>query len=121
MFPNAKFLLMIRDGRAVVHSIISRMVTISGFDLKSFRTCLEKWNSVMETMYHLCMKVGSDKCLAVYYEQLVLHPEEVMKNILNFLDIPWDDVVLRHEELINQPGGISLSRLFYEHSPFVVS
>lgn len=110
MFPNAKFLLMIRDGRAVVHSIISRMVTISGFDLKSFRTCLEKWNSVMETMYHLCMKVGSDKCLAVYYEQLVLHPEEVMKNILNFLDIPWDDVVLRHEELINQPGGISLSR-----------
>ena len=26
MFPNAKFLLMIRDGRAVVHSIISRKV-----------------------------------------------------------------------------------------------
>jgi len=26
MFPNAKFLLMVRDGRAVVHSIISRKV-----------------------------------------------------------------------------------------------
>jgi len=26
MFPNAKFLLMIRDGRAVVHSIMSRKV-----------------------------------------------------------------------------------------------
>ena len=26
MFPNAKFLLMIRDGRAVVHSIVSRKV-----------------------------------------------------------------------------------------------
>jgi len=27
MFPNAKFLLMIRDGRAVVHSIMSRKVS----------------------------------------------------------------------------------------------
>jgi len=26
MFPGAKFLLMIRDGRAVVHSIMSRKV-----------------------------------------------------------------------------------------------
>jgi len=26
MFPNAKFLLMVRDGRAVVHSIMSRKV-----------------------------------------------------------------------------------------------
>ena len=26
MFPNAKFLLMVRDGRAVIHSIISRKV-----------------------------------------------------------------------------------------------
>ena len=28
MFPNAKFLLMIRDGRAVAHSLITRKVTI---------------------------------------------------------------------------------------------
>ena len=28
MFPNAKFLLMVRDGRAVVHSIMSRKVLI---------------------------------------------------------------------------------------------
>ena len=50
-FPNAKFLLMVRDGRAVIHSIITRKVTISGFDLKSYRKCLQKWNSALETMY----------------------------------------------------------------------
>lgn len=111
MFPSAKFLLMIRDGRAVVHSIISRSVTISGFDLRNFRSCLEKWNSAMENMYYLCMKAGSSRCLPVYYEQLVLHPEEVMRKVLGFLDIPWDDVILHHEELINKPGGISLSRI----------
>jgi len=30
LFPNSKFVLMIRDGRATVHSIISRKVTITG-------------------------------------------------------------------------------------------
>ena len=30
MFPNGKYLFMIRDGRAVVHSVMSRKVTITG-------------------------------------------------------------------------------------------
>ena len=30
MFPHSKFLFMVRDGRATVHSIISRHVTIKG-------------------------------------------------------------------------------------------
>ncbi len=110
MFPASKFILMVRDGRAVVHSIISRKVTISGFDLKSFRKCLEKWNIAMETMYYQCLRLGLDRCLPVYYEQLVLHPEDWVKRILEFLDIPWDDAVLHHEQFINKPKGISLSR-----------
>ena len=32
LFPKAKFLLMIRDGRATAHSIITRKVTISGIE-----------------------------------------------------------------------------------------
>ena len=110
MFPKSKYILMIRDGRAVVHSIISRKVTISGFDLKSYRTCLQKWNQAMESMYYQCLTVGSSRCLPVYYEQLVLHPEEWTRKILTFLDIPWDEAVLHHEEFINKPGGISLSK-----------
>jgi protein-tyrosine sulfotransferase len=111
MFPNAKFLLMVRDGRATVHSIISRKVTISGFDLKSYRNCLSKWNQVMESMYYQCLRLGSDRCMPVYYEQLVLHPKEWMEKILVFLDIPWHDSVLHHDEMINKPGGVSLSKV----------
>jgi protein-tyrosine sulfotransferase len=110
LFPNAKFILMIRDGRAVVHSIISRRVTISGFDLKNYRKCLEKWNTAMESMYYQCLRLGLNQCLPVYYEQLILHPRDWMERILKFLDIPWHESVLHHEEFINQPGGVSLSR-----------
>ena len=110
LFPGAKFLLMIRDGRAVVNSIISRKITISGFDLKSFPACLQKWNQAMESMYYQCLKLGPSRCLPVYYEQLVLHPQRWLQHILDFLDLPWHDAVLHHEQYINQPGGISLSK-----------
>ncbi|RUS70370.1 hypothetical protein EGW08_021872, partial [Elysia chlorotica] len=109
LFPNAKFILMIRDGRAVVHSIISRQVTISGFDMKSYRNSLAKWSTAVEAMYSQCLQVGQSKCLPVYYEQLALHPREWMLRILRFLEIPWNESVLHHEQFIGKPGGIALS------------
>nr|XP_015222957.1 PREDICTED: protein-tyrosine sulfotransferase 1 isoform X1 [Lepisosteus oculatus]XP_015222958.1 PREDICTED: protein-tyrosine sulfotransferase 1 isoform X1 [Lepisosteus oculatus] len=110
IFPHAKFILMIRDGRASVHSMISRKVTIAGFDLGSYRDCLTKWNRAIETMYAQCQE-AADKCLPVHYEQLVLHPEKWMRKLLKFLDIPWNEAVLHHEDLIGKAGGVSLSKV----------
>jgi len=111
LFPNSKFIFMVRDGRATVHSIISRHVTISGFDLTSYRQCLTKWNAAIQQMYMQCKEVGPERCLRVYYEQLVLHPREQMERVLEFLDVPWNESVLHHEQFINKPGGISLSKM----------
>ncbi|KAK7156345.1 hypothetical protein R3I94_006430 [Phoxinus phoxinus] len=110
IFPHAKFILMVRDGRASVHSMISRKVTIAGFDLSSYRDCLTKWNRAIETMYTQCLE-AADKCLPMHYEQLVLHPEKWMRTLLKFLNIPWNDAVLHHEELIGKVGGVSLSKV----------
>ncbi|KAM4809013.1 protein-tyrosine sulfotransferase 2 [Rhinophrynus dorsalis] len=110
LFPNSKFLLMIRDGRASVHSMITRKITIAGFDLNSYRDCLTKWNKAIEIMYAQCLEIGERKCLPVYYEQLVLHPKQTMNAIIDFLGISWNDAVLHHEELIGKPGGVSLSK-----------
>ncbi|KAB1255964.1 Protein-tyrosine sulfotransferase 2 [Camelus dromedarius] len=106
-----EFLMVVRDGRASVHSMITRKVTIASFDLSSYRDCLTKWNKAIEVMYAQCMEVGKDKCLLVYYEQLVLHPRPSLKLILDFLGIAWSDAVLHHENLIGKPGGFSLSKI----------
>ncbi|XP_022061698.1 protein-tyrosine sulfotransferase 1-like isoform X1 [Acanthochromis polyacanthus] len=111
LFPKAKFVLMLRDGRATVHSMISRKVTISGFDLNSYRDCLTKWSSAVETMFSQCQAAGEARCLPVRYEQLVLHPEEEMRKLLHFLELQWDPSVLHHEELIGKAGGVSLSKV----------
>ncbi|XP_065199522.1 protein-tyrosine sulfotransferase isoform X2 [Planococcus citri] len=111
LFPNSKFIFMVRDGRATVHSIISRKVTITGFDLTDYEQCMKKWNDAIYIMYNKCLKIGSSRCMIVYYEQLVLHPKMWTKQILEFLDIPWHESVLHHDEHINKPGGVVLSKV----------
>ncbi|XP_056140891.1 tyrosylprotein sulfotransferase 1, like isoform X2 [Lampris incognitus] len=111
LFPKAKFILMLRDGRATVHSMISRKVTISGFDLTSYRDCLTKWSSAVETMFSQCQGAAEARCLPVHYEQLVMHPEEEMRKLLHFLEVAWDPAVLHHEALIGKAGGVSLSKV----------
>ncbi|XP_051956512.1 protein-tyrosine sulfotransferase 1-like [Xyrauchen texanus] len=111
LFPRAKFILMLRDGRATVDSMISRKVTISGFDLTSYRDCIVKWNRAVEVMYDQCLAAVDGSCLPVYYEQLVLYPEQVMRRLLQFLGLPWDTAVLHHERLIGKAGGVSLSKV----------
>jgi len=106
MFPNSKYIFMIRDGRATTHSIISRHVTISGFNLNSYRDVITKWNKAMDAMYQQCTHVGPDICLMVKYEALVLHPVAETKRIMKFLNIPWSDTMLNHEQHI---ANISLS------------
>ncbi|CAF3323564.1 unnamed protein product [Rotaria socialis] len=112
IFSNAKFILLVRDARAVIHSVMTRKVTITGFSLLDYRQNLKVWNKGMEAMMDQCTQVGKDKCLPVYYEQLVLQPKNVIENILKFLNLTWVDSVLHHEELIGKK--ISLSKT--EHS-----
>ncbi|CAF3124373.1 unnamed protein product [Rotaria socialis] len=112
IFPSAKFLLVARDARAVIHSVITRKVTITGFSLTDYRQNFKLWNQGFESMYQECKEVGKYRCLIVYYEQLVLQPKQTIKNILKFLNITWVNDVLHHEELIGKK--ISLSKT--EHS-----
>ena len=111
LFPNGKFLFMVRDGRATVHSIITRKVTITGFDLKSYRQCLTKWNAAITAMKTQCDELGENHCLRVHYEQLVLHPRPMMEKILKFLDLPWTEAVMHHEQMVGKEHGISLSKV----------
>jgi protein-tyrosine sulfotransferase len=108
IFSEAKFLLLIRDARAVIHSVMTRKVTITGFSLTDYRPNLKIWNKGIETMVNQCTQIGKDRCFMVYYEQLVLQPKKTVGNILKFLNLPWVDSVLHHEEFVGKK--ISLSK-----------
>lgn len=53
--------------------------------------------------------MGSERCFPMYYEQLVLHPEAQMRELLAFLDLPWNSSVLHHSDFVG--SEISLSKV----------
>lgn len=108
LFPKAKFVLLIRDGRSVAYSIVSRNVTITGVNSKNYMSAAMFWNKVITRMTHDCSMLGKNRCLEVRYENLVKSPKVWMQVILEFLNVPWNDNVMHHEQFIN--SEVSLSR-----------
>ena len=110
IFPKSKFVFMVRDGRAVVHSIMERGVVIRGVNNRRPEILLRTWNDATGEMNAQCVALGQSRCLRIPYEHLVLFPAESMEIILEFLDVSWNDAVIHHETMIGKPGGVILSR-----------
>ena len=70
---------------------------------------MTKWNRAIESMYNQCL-AAPDDCLPVWYEQLVLHPEENLRKITKFLDIPWSDNMVNHEDFVSKMGVSSVEK-----------
>ena len=110
LFPEAKFILMVRDARATIYSIKYSAINSAGYSkitVNDYVGNLENWNKLYQNMYNQCLKVGADRCMLVHYEKLVLKPVKEMRNILNFLKIEWNDAVLNHEKYIGSKIRLS--------------
>lgn len=80
LFPNAKLLIMVRDGRAVVES-----------DVKSFRRSYEEvmqeWATAARTIQQFVKTDSARQTLIVKYEDLYQNTEQEITNILSFLEL----------------------------------
>jgi hypothetical protein len=93
IFPEAKFIINIRDPRAQNYSHIKRQSTEKLFAGKSNpegRTVL--WTFYADETLKLLEKYP-DKCYLFQYEKFVENPENTIKEILTFLDVPYSDEV----------------------------
>ncbi|GAA48834.1 Protein-tyrosine sulfotransferase 1 [Clonorchis sinensis] len=101
LFPDSKFIIMLRDGRAVAVSNkrFKRNTT------EKLHKVLNRWMLENINLTRACQSVGPKRCLIVRYELLILNPERELRLVTNFLDIPWDPVMLHHEEFLkNRPS-----------------
>jgi protein-tyrosine sulfotransferase len=92
LFQNSKFILMIRDVRAVVSS--------SNIHETYIKNSFQEWNTFNNKAYYNCTNLGPDRCLIVFYENLVTRPEAEIRKIYKFLNIEWFDLVLNHRHFI---------------------
>ncbi|KAK6037331.1 hypothetical protein COOONC_25164, partial [Cooperia oncophora] len=57
MFPNAKHILMIRDARATIHSMIDRHVPVVGFNRSNPESMFKSWNVLIREMVNACSSI----------------------------------------------------------------
>jgi hypothetical protein len=88
LFPNAKFLHALRDGRRVVHSMIN-----SGFPAPwatDFKKACETWTTYVNLSLEL-QDLYPDRVHVVRNERLISDPEDETRAYLAFLDALYSD------------------------------
>ena len=100
LFPQARFIHVIRDGRAVSASLLKQnwQDLTTGEKLEfSIERAAQYWAAMVQEIRAKASSVPG-RYLEVRYEDLVLHPKATMQRVLAFLDEPWDEAVLEHEK-----------------------
>jgi len=102
-FPRARFVHVIRDGRDVVCSLRThpRHRVIDGRIVK-----LDTWNPLEDCVQRWVTDVGDGlayrgdpRYYELKYEDLVMHTEETLRRLLDFLELPWEPQVMSFHQV----------------------
>ena len=105
IFPNAKFIYLVRDGRDAAYSLMIQLK--ENLKAEIFRSYLSQWRNFNYQANKACLKLSVKYCLRIKYEDLVLHPEKTLKKIIKFLEEEWTNELLKHENHIGKDISIS--------------
>jgi hypothetical protein len=102
IFPDARFIHMVRDGRDVACSLMKMVWT----DMRTGQRCdytqdigraAQYWRFfILAARQSLAHPALAGRVLTLQYEQLATEPEPAMRKVLEFLAEPWDPAVLTY-------------------------
>jgi hypothetical protein len=91
-FPNAKFIHIVRDGRAVAASVIPL-----DWGPNTVSKATRWWLTSLSYGLSLEKKIAPEKILRVSYESLVLNTAKTMDKIADFLNLSFSDQYLQEK------------------------
>lgn len=98
VFPEAVFVAIVRHPGAVVHSLMRRF----HYDVLEAANYWESTN--IEILRH-GTDLGDDRFALVRYEDVVRHSETTLRELMSWLDEPWSDNLLRHNDVESEKGA----------------
>lgn len=96
LFPNARFIHLVRDGRDVAASLLGR-----GWYEGSVRRCAMCWNGMVEAAMR-AEKFGPERYRQIHFEDLIQQPEEVMRDICQYLKVEYTPELLAYHSAFEQ-------------------
>ncbi|RNC83671.1 MAG: sulfotransferase [Balneola sp.] len=111
LFPNAKYISIIRDGRDVACSYLSMKKVHSNSDYKpklasSIEEIAEEWSSNINRIKLFLDKIKVEDSIWVRYEDLITNTEEELSRITSFLDISFEKQMLDYYKSNNEPNEL---------------
>ncbi|MEN0019461.1 MAG: sulfotransferase [Planctomycetota bacterium] len=100
MYPKARFVQIVRDPRAVALSlqeVKTKHKTDTGFGSTHFAVTVRDWSTAI-SQSRTYAKELPDRYHLLRYEDLVTEPARELRSITKFLELPWDDSLLRPEQ-----------------------
>jgi hypothetical protein len=93
IFPEARFVHLIRDGRDVAMSLTE----VKWGPTDVLEAALQ-WRERVQRGRQAGAELGAHRYLEVRYERLVAEPEAVLRETSEFVELSFDEVMLRHSE-----------------------
>jgi hypothetical protein len=94
LFPEAKFVHIIRDGRAVALSYLER----PEWGPETMAEAANHWKNRVRRGRAAGRAIGADRYMEVRYEDVVADPEAVSRHVCDFLGLDFEDGMLRSHE-----------------------
>jgi Sulfotransferase family len=91
LFPEARFVHLIRDGRDVALSYES-----VAWGPATVPEAAIRWRRSVRRGRRDGRRLGPDRYREIRYENLVADPERVLREVCSFLRLDWDDSMLRY-------------------------
>ena len=82
LFPDAKYIHIVRDGRDVANSTAGRY-----WGPKNAYVSACDWNEAIANVLRFTDRLPADKVMEVRYEDLLTHPVDVFRRLIEFLDV----------------------------------
>ena len=96
LFPQAKFIHMLRDGRDVAISFARTPWWYRDISLN-----IERWNKEVNKIEQDGLRLLKSRLLTVRYEDLVLTPEKITRKVCEFLDISFEKTMFDANSFTN--------------------
>lgn len=105
-FPQAKFVHLVRDPRAVVLSLMQ-----APFGSNRIANSCNLWQEAIQIHREYAEQLGSQKYQVIKYENLVRAPQATLKIICNFLNFEFSPQMLK----FNQRQELGFNKNYLEH------
>jgi hypothetical protein len=107
-FPKAKFIHMRRDPMDTALSIYTTFLGAGTKFAYDQGNIVGYYRAYLRTMEHWRTVLPPDQMIEIDYEELVTDKERVLRQVLDFCGLEWDEACLNHERNRSQVSTPSL-------------